>query len=260
MGHMRKILRSSIRRIREEYRYRVDRAPLTIDTTGFTGVAKAVVDAASRSRFKDIRTGLAGWLYPNERRMLYGLARNSPGPITEIGSWVGLSTIAIAKGIVDSQQTKKFYSFDLPLTVDNFRPLPDGRIGMFVDGQNKPMGACSQSSYFNEILPILEVPGGPRAVLMLNLKRYKVSDIPIVITNDFKACDPIPSFLLFCDALHDEAEINVNAPRLRPFLISGGIFACHDIGQLPCRIKQLTDLLPLRCGVSVDNLYIAQVN
>src|SRR5216683_6599773 len=87
----------------------------------------------------DEHAKIPGWMTPKERQMLYALARHLPGPITEIGSWVGLSTTAIACGIRDSKQAKQFLTYDLKLTESQFRPV-DGGIGLFIGDDLIPSG------------------------------------------------------------------------------------------------------------------------
>jgi predicted O-methyltransferase YrrM len=58
-----------------------------------------------------------------ERHVLYALARWLSGPVTEIGSWLGLSTVALAQGIRDGGSVTKLDTYDLALTEKNFRML-----------------------------------------------------------------------------------------------------------------------------------------
>src|SRR5688500_4800072 len=59
-----------------------------------------------RVRFKE-PMGVGGWLSPREQQALYALARWSPGPILEIGPWLGRSTVCLARGVQDSGVEKQ---------------------------------------------------------------------------------------------------------------------------------------------------------
>ena len=74
-----------------------------------------------------------------------------------IGSWIGLSTVAIAQGICDSNQHKKFIAYDWGLTKDNFRV---GGVGLFASGDIEPLHVCSLETFNQDVLPILSLPGG----------------------------------------------------------------------------------------------------
>lgn len=232
--------------------------PIHLDLVGFSDRARKLLSRAARARFLDRRDGIDGWLSGNERRILYGLGRVMPGPIVEIGSWVGLSTTAIAQGIRDSGQMKPFYSYDLPLTTANFKPV-NGAIGMFVDGGTEPMGTCSEECYRTDILPILLAPGGPVGQLRQNLKRFGLGDYVTIRTVDFKTAEPTPSRFIFCDIFHDANEIRANAAALLHFLKPQTILAVHDIGRKPELIEEFSGHIRPRAGTCVDSLYVCEI-
>jgi hypothetical protein len=64
-------------------------------------------------------------------------------------------------------------------------------------------------------------------------RRLGVLDKVKFFTGDFRNHEPIVSNVLFCDCLHDEYEIKENAAALVPWLRTGSILACHDLGRIP---------------------------
>jgi hypothetical protein len=64
---------------------------------------------------------------------------------------------------------------------------------------------------------------------------------------------------VFCDALHDLHEIEVNAPHLKSFLQTGSVLACHEVGAKPELIAALRKKVSLGHAVTVDLLYVAEL-
>ena len=220
---------------------------------------EAFHQALPRIAFKKDLTSIRGWLSPLEQNALYGLGRLSPGPILEIGSWVGRSAICIASGVLDSTQKKEFVAAELGPTLENFRELEDGRIGFFypVDSDTN-MGACSKELYENEIEPVLEHPGGVLGQLRANLTAMEVDKAVTIVTGDFRdTLEPKTYQLIFIDAMHDEAEINRNAPCLKPLLAPGSILACHD--TTPENQACLEGYFKFRYSFLADSLFIGEI-
>lgn len=241
---------------------------LDIDAEPFEGFSDSVRPAmmkVANTRFyryaehRAERTKIPGWLSAKERQILYALGRWLPGPITEIGSWCGLSTTAIARGIHDSGGGKEFKTYDLVLTEDQFRPV-DGGIGLFLPSDDYIHGICSEESFLRDIYPIVSAPGGTNGLLKKHLERLGFLKKTEIFVGDFRTHASVASNVLFCDCLHDEAEIEANAPALRPWLRSGSIFACHDIGGVPSLISSLRKRLPIGHGVTIDSIYLAEIS
>jgi hypothetical protein len=202
--------------------------------------------------------GIPGWLSPRERQTLYALARWLPGPILEIGSWLGLSTTAIAKGIRDSGEHKRFDTIDLPLTQDNFRPVAGG-IGWFPHRDRAvQVSVGSEEAFCAEILPVISAPGGSNAMLKQNLARLELTEFVRIHVGDFREYPGYCCGLVFCDTLHNLREVTLNGPHLRKFLGPNSIIACHDLGWNPSLVAALRDTLPLGHGAVIDSLYIAE--
>ena len=95
-------------------------------------------------RYYDIHAHktIHGWLTPIERQCLYSLSNTLKGPFLELGAWAGLSTTAIAKGIIESENPAIFDTVEFAPTQDNFK-LVDGKIGFFMENELNPRGTCS---------------------------------------------------------------------------------------------------------------------
>jgi hypothetical protein len=238
-------------------------ADLQMDAASFEGFSPAIrpymakVAATRFYRYAEERA-IPGFISAKERQILYALARWLPGPITEIGAWLGRSTTAMARGVRDSGQPKEFRTYDLKLSEDQFRPVVGG-IGWFVDDEDVPRGICSEEIYQQDMLPVLRAPGGANGMLKRNLAMLGLLEMSQIFVGDFRSFPPVTSGVLFCDTLHDEHEIRVNAPALRPWLTKGSILACHDVGNSKPLIDLLRTQIPLGHGVSVDLLYITEV-
>lgn len=215
---------------------------------------------AAKTRFfrRKEHEGIAGWLSPVERQMLYALAYWLPGPIVEIGPWCGLSTTAIARGIEDSRSCKSFDTFDLRLTPEHFRPMEDGSVGVFFEFDDVAHGVLTEEFYRKEILPVVNPPSSSEKVLRANLDRLGLSKCVQIHYGNFRDFVAFHCGFVFCDAIHDLNEVISNGPGLRCYLRSGSVLACHDVGGDQNLIKALREIVSLGHGVSVDSLYIAE--
>jgi predicted O-methyltransferase YrrM len=227
---------------------------------GFPPPLDRTMRRVSRTRFScsDEHSNIPGWLTANERRALYALARWAPGPILEIGSWVGLSTTAIARGIKDSGVNKAFDTIDLNPTIEWFRPCADGTIGFYLPNQSEPFGKCSEDEFKKSIAPIVSIPGGPVTLLRKHLTRCGLDNLVSIHVGDFRNLPLRKYRFVFCDALHDQNEITHNAAELDRFLAPGSVLACHDIGRNPEYIAALRGVITLGHGISIDSLYIVE--
>jgi hypothetical protein len=255
----------AVARLTDRIRVLLGRVPeISIDPSGvehFThpGIRDAMrrVPRTHYYSSADHRT-IPGWLMPNERRALYALSRWLDGPIMEIGSWAGLSTVAIAEGIRDSGRRRAFWAVELNPGMENSRPV-EGGVGFFVAGEDAPHGVCSQAMFDRDIRPVLEAPGGVVGQLRRNLRERGLEQLVTIEVGDFRLLRARTVKMLFCDALHDEAEISANAPAFARFLEPGSVLACHDVGSKPHHVELLRSIIPLGHGVTVGSLYCAEV-
>jgi MMP 1-O-methyltransferase len=69
----------------------------------------------SQAELEEILHGVDGWLHPAEALELYTAARthrNGQPVVVEIGSWMGRSTIALARGLIDRGSNGKVTAID----------------------------------------------------------------------------------------------------------------------------------------------------
>lgn len=168
---------------------------------------------------------IKGWLLPREQDKLFHLSRECVGSILEIGSWVGLSTVCMAKGILQSTP-KKFISLDIFPTSDNF--FEDNGIVYFrVSVDESPLTYCSKEEFDKNIKPILGV--GVRETLDYNLKMYGVELLVEVLRGDILSFNPEDKFrFIFCDCCHNVKEVDRNLPKILSLGDDECIFAVHD--------------------------------
>ena len=194
----------------------------------------------------------------DERRALYAIARHCQGPILEVGPWLGLSTICIARGILDSGVPKRFVTSELAPTLKNFRLAENDLIGFFYPEESKvPMGACSFEVFERDIKPVLEHPDGLLGQLRSNLAKTNVADTVEIFVGDFRALPQTKYQFLFSDSMHDENEISRNAPDLGRFLNRGSILACHDSN--PANEKCLRNYFNFSYSFTVDTLFVGEI-
>jgi hypothetical protein len=212
---------------------------------------------AGRIRFDHSVEGIDGWLTPNERRAIYALGFLAPGPILEIGSWAGLSTSCLAHGIKDSRRTIKFVAREFNPTLDNYRPVVGGMGFFLTPGSKDCSGICSTEVFQRDIVPILSRPGGIAGQLRKNLTERGLIDLVTISLGNFKEMKPEPFGFVFCDALHDPEEIEINAPFLKPFLKDGSVLACHDSN--PENEICLKRFFKFKQSFTVDSLFVGEV-
>jgi predicted O-methyltransferase YrrM len=88
-----------------------------------------------RTPFEAPLTGVRGWLSPEERRTLYGLALYTEGRVLEIGPWLGLSTACLAYGIRDRGVPRAFVTADLNPRPEFYHRLGD-KVGFKLPGDD----------------------------------------------------------------------------------------------------------------------------
>lgn len=201
---------------------------------------------------------IGGWLSSREQHALYSLARYTPGPILEIGPWLGRSTVCIARGIVDSQQPKDFLTCELAPTRDNFRPVNDSQVGFFYPPDSQEaMGICSMELFERDIKPVVEHPNGLLGQLNSNLEAMGVANIVSVFVGDFRDVPVTTYSFIFADTMHDENEINRNCPDLKQLVAKGSVLAIHDATE--ANQQSLRKHFNFGCSFTVDSLFVGEV-
>ena len=176
-----------------------------------------------------------GWLAPLESSILYMAGRELAGPFLEVGSWVGRSTVALAKGLQDrpAGDVPLFDTVDFGITsVEEWRKLLKG----------DPLGMREAET----VLRTIYGRGGSIGELIENLQKYDVLKyVTTIIRGNFLQIPIARTYgFIFCDTLHDEREIELYAPKLAGLLASGGWVVCDDIidSRRAAMIQEILDL------------------
>jgi hypothetical protein len=160
-----------------------------------------------------------GWTSQLELRSLYNLAVRCPGPVLEVGPWIGRSTTAICLGLKDRSQPR--VAFD---TIDF------GHTG--VDEWTKAFGGLpTEHAKAVRFLGPLETPGGSLAVLIAKLRANKLlNQVTTIVRGDFLEMPLARTYsLIFCDTTHNEEEVRRNVPKLASHANSGAVMVFDDV-------------------------------
>jgi len=140
-----------------------------------------------------------GWLFDGEARLLFELARQARpgGVIVEIGSWMGKSTICLAKGS-EMGSRLKIYAIDPHIGSEEHHTT--GKVWTFDQFQANIRNAAVQDS----IVPLVKMSTDA--------------------AKDFNH----PVSLLFIDGAHDYDSVKADFEAWYPKVINGGTVAFHD--------------------------------
>lgn len=163
-----------------------------------------------------------GWMSAKDLTVLYNAAQATNGDVLEVGPWLGRSTTAIASGLREREaqgfSPVKFDTIDFGITsADEWVERFNERFKI-----DKDKGRVAEAVYH---------PGGTIAVLISNLKKNGLlSYITNVIRGDFIDSPISRKYgMIFCDATHDDNEINRHVPRLAELAAPGCTFVFDDI-------------------------------
>ena len=201
--------------------------------------------------------GITGWLLPREEHALHALGLLADGPILEIGSWCGRSTVCLATGIAARPIPVDFVTVELDPKIEQW-PVIDGE-RYFRPSLDEDVLHGVGPGWDTEIAPVINGPGGVLGALTANLAAAGVADLVEVLTGDFRAIDlPHDSYgLVFADVMHDEVEITRNAEHLTRLVRPGGLLACHD--TTPENRELLERWFRFSATAQVDSLFVGAV-
>jgi hypothetical protein len=220
---------------------------------------RRVSSSLAQTRFADPLGGVAGWLSPREKQLLYAFGRWLPGPFLEVGPWVGKSTCCIASGIRDSGQRKQFISAELNPSVANFRPVENG-IGFFYPADStENMGTCTVREFEDEIKPVITSPGRVIGELKRNLSRLRLDQFVEIREGSFAGVDEKGFRFLFVDSMHTPEEIERNAPYVKRHLRPGVVLACHDLQCHPDNENALRRAFNYGHTFAVDATFVGEI-
>lgn len=157
---------------------------------------------------------IPGWLTESEAVTLYDLARSLPDThpvVVEIGSWVGRSSLVLAKGI-RAKSSPVLYCID-PFDVDELR--------------------SDRGFYLTEAS---KLGTAPKEHFVMNMKTNGVYDLVRLLvgySTDFATVFAEKIDLLFIDGDHQYEAVLRDYQDWCPLLKAGGVMAFHDVVMHP---------------------------
>lgn len=155
-------------------------------------------------------TQIDGWFSENEAVMLYDVALALPNThpiVVEIGSWLGKSTLVLAKAL-KKKRSPVLYCID-PFNCD---------------------GDAISRDAFATLAANLK--GSLQKHFVRNMKKHRVLDVIRILAGysmDFAPGFPELIDLLFIDANHEYDAVLRDYMDWAPLLKAGGIIALHDV-------------------------------
>ncbi len=149
-----------------------------------------------------------GWTKPEELGRLYDLAFRAVGPIVEIGSHWGRSTVALALGSMAGSKQPVY-------AVDSFVGVPAEDRPTDKDGKRPGEGSSSQAQ-----LEATLINNGCRDIVII-MAMTSEQALPYL---------PAPG-LVFVDGGHEYPDVSQDLKLYLPFIIPGGSVICHDVAE-----------------------------
>jgi len=174
-----------------------------------------------------------GWLFDLETSILYNAALAARGAVIEVGAWIGRSSCCLAAGIRDNSMQGILYDiFDFGLaSIEEWKERFN----------EDPLVHASRDTY----LPVIFHPGGSLALLKKNIvDRQLGGHVNMLHFGDFKTSAVSRIYEVgFCDASHDEAEIELNVPSLMKMMRQDSFLLCFDDVWSENQAKVLADIV-----------------
>lgn len=220
------------------------------------------------------RGNVEGWMTTREMCVLYQLSLWSSGPVGEQGTHVGKSTVAIARGIRDSNVNKEFVTADIfPLGVispserkvspHNYTPWYHtylSREPQNVHQMNYNFGTNKQSrATWARRSYLYDVNGGLITWLVAHLNEQGLLKYVFIVKGD-----RLPTLgyrFVFIDVAHDVQIIRHNFWSWNRLITPGNpiVFAVHD--TVAENRKEFERLFPnILHSFQVDSLFIFEVD
>jgi predicted O-methyltransferase YrrM len=175
---------------------------------------------------------IQGWLKPIEQQALHALAALTNGPVLEVGSWIGRSTVCLGRGLLlrkDRQPTDKVVCVELNPDVSYFRPNDEGCVEFWCPGDTAPRGHTTAEIYEEIVLPAISFPGGLVGKLKQTLSDHNLTHLADIVVGDVAEVLPVNHYgLIFSDISHTPYEIEKMVAGMAPVIQAGTILACHD--------------------------------
>jgi predicted O-methyltransferase YrrM len=151
-----------------------------------------------------------GWLDPREAVLLYQLGRQTPdrdGVVVEIGSWLGKSSVVLAKSLVDKRGSRLHCIDPFDASGDDF---------------SQPQYAEAANNASRNL----------EERFMENIRRAKIDHLIIChrgFSHDVVKNWQLPIDLLFVDGNHDYLAVKDDLLSWLPHVKPGGFVALHDV-------------------------------
>lgn len=143
-----------------------------------------------------------GWLFKDEARMLYRLASRAKGPIVEIGSWKGRSSVCLGLGAMSKPNIVSIYC------IDTFKGSKEHKVGgKDVNTYKEFKKNTKQHLLFGTIL--IPIISDSKEASILN----GINDIG----------------LLFIDGSHEYEDVSFDFKEWGSRVIKGGWICVHDV-------------------------------
>ncbi|UXX84991.1 class I SAM-dependent methyltransferase [Roseovarius pelagicus] len=163
-----------------------------------------------------------GWMSASDLQTIYNAARRTTGDVLEVGPWLGRSSTAIAAGLRDREaEGGARVKYD----------IIDFGIASAEEWQQRFNQKLRLNHDNGRVAEAVLHPGGSNAVMVNNLKMNDLLGYTTTIMRGDIVDSPIQRkySMIFCDALHDIAEIERNMPRMAELVAPGCIFVADDV-------------------------------
>lgn len=141
------------------------------------------------------------------------------GRILEIGHFLGRSTACIAEALSEQKSYREFISYDLGF-------ISSGEFKRFYDKVHKndiKVPELFQYVYQQNVRST--------DLALMNLHSLNLSSFVKLISGNFIEIDKSNYDLVFCDAMHEYNEIQINLPEIISRLNDNAICAFHDMND-----------------------------
>ena len=181
---------------------------------------------------------IPGWISDKEADELYRISINVSGSILEIGTMYGKSTSVVCEAILDSSLHPVFDSCDI-----NFKDRH-----AFVEFYTKIHGGAAipdilENLSFSQNKDVFDVT-------RMYLNQFDLLKFVNLIPGNFHNLTKKYDFI-FCDAMHDINELNLNLPHLIRLSNPQCIWAIHDFN---CISNHFIPMLNYKNNIKYINL------
>jgi hypothetical protein len=163
--------------------------------------------------------GILGWFTIPECEKLYRLVMITDGSILEVGHFLGRSTACICEAIQESQKERVFNSYDLGFTSrEEFKSFYDN-----VHNRDVEVPPLAEQIYAQETTST--------ELATRNLRDAGLEKYVRLVSGNFIALDHNLYDLIFCDAMHEPSEIELNLPHIVGHSSQYCLWAFHDMSD-----------------------------